>query len=278
MYGERPRFSLPRPSTAVRGLLIANVAVFVLTAAIGRNLGGRALDEWLAVGWDELWEGYGLGLLRLFSYQFAHSYTDIRHIVFNMLGLYLFGVFVESEVGKRGLLRLYLSAGLAGAALQILLGFAFGVPMLVIGASGAVYGIAVYAACMAPRLEVLWTIQLRWLVGLMVLVGAYDTLLALRGDLGPGGGVAHGAHLGGALFGFVAFKQLRHWYVRADERPHPLVAKLIRWRDARRARDRAQLRAELDRLLDKVHRDGMGALTRDERRTLERASRELHRR
>ena len=189
----------------------------------------------------------------------------------------------RTEVGKRGLYRLYVFSGLLGGALQLAMGLAFqsdgSIP--IIGASGACYGIMVYAAFMAPYSKVwvfgIFPVQLRILVGILVFLGAYSTYISLV--LGSSGGsVAHGAHLGGALFGFLAFRLFRTWFMTADHRPG-LVDGAGRWlrqrREERRAKAEAYQREVLDQLLDKVHKEGMSALTDTERRFLEQASKNM---
>lgn len=260
---------------AVKLLLIINGAVFLLNfLAVGR------LSNLLQISWQGLGEGYGLGVVRLVSYQFVHDYRDLMHILMNMLVLFFFGTMVESDVGKRGLLRLYLVSGVVGGMLELLFGLSMGFDPKVIGASGACYGIMVYAACMAPRMRVIFfifPIEMRWLVGFLVFMGVYSTLVSLTG--GPSGGVAHRAHLGGALWGFLAFRYFRSFYMTLDFRPSPLLGKLGklgklgRWRRGRLERGRARRRAVMDGLLDKVHSQGVNSLSAAERRFLESESR-----
>lgn len=267
-YG-RGGFGLPSITPAVKTLLIANAAVFLLNFL----LQGR-LTDLLAVSWHGLGEGYGLGMVRLVSYQFVHAYQDPMHVLMNMLVLFFFGTMVESEVGRRGLYRLYVISGVIGAILQLLLGLALGVDPEVVGASGSCYGIMVYAACMAPRMKVIFLIfpvEMRWLVGFLVFIGVYSTALSLTG--GPRGGVAHGAHLGGALWGYIAFRYLRRSYLAANFSPRGPLGRLQRWWRDRGFRGEVKRREILDGLLDKVHREGMNSLSSAERRFLENESR-----
>ncbi len=284
MEPARPQFAFPPLTSAVKVLILVNVAVFVLSAIITiatpDSVTPIPFSHFLGVSWSGLWEAYGLGILRLVTYQFAHSFTDPFHLLFNMLVLYFFGTFVESEVGRRGMYHLYLLAGLAGAVLHLVLALVTGladVPL--IGASGACYGIMVYAACMAPRMRVIFIVfpvEMRWLVGILVGVGAYMALLQLTGN--ASGGVAHGAHLGGAAYGFIAFRRLRGYYISLGVSHAPMFPGLRRWSVERGRRKEEDLQATLDRLLEKVSREGMSALTAGERRQLERASRELKKR
>ena len=164
------------------------------------------------------------------------------------------------------------------------LGLVFGTAdVKTVGASGACYGIMVYAAFMAPTSRVwffgIFPVQLAWLVGILVFMGLYETILMARGDLSPGR-VAHGAHLGGALGGFLAFRYFRAMFMTADQRPFfgGVGGRFRRWRAERRAKIDRENQAILDAVLDKVHREGMSALTAAERRFLERSSQDMKRR
>lgn len=148
-----------------------------------------------------------------------------------------------------------------------------------VGASGALYGIAVYAALRSPRttfhLYGIIPIVLGWLVGIMVFIALYDTMLMFRESIS--GGVAHGGHLGGALGGLLAFKLFNTQLLIADHRPWfgGVGERLKEARQQREAQSAAEKQKTLDELLDKVHREGMSALTSSERKFLERTSKDL---
>ena len=228
------------------------------------------LGQWCGVSWSLMWEGYGLGLLRLVTTQFVHSFTSPMHLLLNMLVFYFFGTFVEEAIGKKRLYKLYLMSGALGGLLHSVLGVVMGQDVPAIGASGAVYGIMVYAACMAPRMRVLFIIfpiELRWLVGVLVFIGIYMTYVGLA--LGGSDGVAHGGHLGGALWGFLAYRMPRQEWA--------WVARLRNWSDQRKVRARRARQEVLDQLLEKVHKEGIGSLTAAEKRFLDRTSEEMRR-
>src|SRR5690606_33786241 len=125
-------------------------------------------------------------------------------------------------------------SGVVGGVAQLLLSAAAGALdwTLVVGASGAVYGILVYAACMAPRHEVLLffvlRIELRWLALFLVLIGVWASLNTLHGE--GFGGAADAAHVGGALWGFVAFRRFRGYYLGLKFRNATLMAWWSQWR------------------------------------------------
>lgn len=282
MTYDRPRFALPGLSPAIQLLMLANVVVFVANMLLVGRLsepmrGGGGL--WFAFSWPGLWDGYGLGCLRLLSYQFTHSFTDPMHLLMNMLVLWCFGPMVEQRLGAAGTVRFYLWGGALGAMVHVVItalqGMA-GVP--VVGASGACYGFLVYAAFQAPRASVILFIMqvpLWALATLFVGKGLYDTYVEFA--TGFAGGVSNGAHLGGALLGAVAFKL--GWFTGQRDTGAmgrgPLAALRARWRAARadrEARARADDEAQLESILAKIKLHGLSSLTDIERRFLKHAS------
>jgi len=279
------RFALPGLSPAVRLLLGINVAVF----AINTLLLGRLSDPapgggaWLACSWSGLFDGYGLGLLRLLSYQFTHAFVDPLHLLMNLLVLWLFGAMVEPRLGYRGTLQLYLAGGVGGALLHFAVAAVQGMANVpLVGASGACYAFLIYAACCAPRQPVLLLlvqVPLWGLAALLVGLGLYSTFVELA--TGYPGGVSHGAHLGGALVGF-GVQRLGLWQTPwAEGSPRSGLAawgeRLGQWRRHHKAQQQRQAEQQLDAILAKVQAHGLSALTPHERRCLQQAS-ELRRR
>lgn len=269
-------FRWPSLTVAVKWLLIANTVVFVLQALLGGVLAGpRGLAPWLGVSGEMLFEGYGLGLLRLVSYQFVHSFVDPRHFLLNMLVLYMFGTSVESRIGRDRLLALYLVGGVVGALLEIGIWALAGEGRPIVGASGACYAIMIYAACMTPHANVIFVIfpmQLWVMAALLVGLGAYELYVNLL--LSSSASVAHGCHLGGALWGYLSYRY------RWD--PSGLARRFKAGVAVRRAQQEAASRAaneqEFERALEKVQRTGLSSLTPAERRILDRRSEELRKR
>jgi membrane associated rhomboid family serine protease len=266
MYQDRPYASLPPLTNGVRLLLLINVAVFVVNMLVVGRLG-----VWLSISWQQATEAYGLGASRLLTYQFVHDFLDPLHLLFNLLLLYFFGTMIEPEIGRRRLLRLYVLAGVAGGIVQVLLGLVLERDRPTIGASGAVYGIMTWAAVVHPRATVillLFPIRLGVLVSILVAIGVYMTYVELT--TGAVTGTAHGGHVGGAACGFVACHLARRGF--------DPWARLDAWSAGRARRRESRRRERMDELLDKVHRQGIGSLSRGERRFLQRASEAMRRR
>jgi membrane associated rhomboid family serine protease len=281
------RIGLPRPTPAVGRLMLVNAAVFVVNMALGGRLSERpeigAGGAWFCVSWERLWDGYGLGLYRLLTYQFTHSFSSPLHLLWNMIGLYFFGGIAEQRIGYRGTWKLYLAGGLAGAlAHMAMYALMRGGDVSVVGASGSCYALFLYAVCAAPRMEVLFffvRVQLILLGVLFVGLALYDLFLELT--RGIGSGVSNGAHLGGAAFGALVwkldwFRDRQAWTQQASWFGG-LRARWRSWR-ARRADAAAAIdRQQIDRILDKVKEHGLPSLTPEERSVLERASRRARR-
>ncbi len=205
------------------------------------------------------------------TYMFVHA--GLWHLAFNMLALFFFGPQLEARIGSRNFVALYFVSGLTGAVLSL---YTPRVP--IIGASGAVYGVMLGFARYWPRVRILiWgviPVEARVLVIIM-------TLLALFGTAGIGQrNVAHLAHLGGFVGGYLYLRMMEMWSpaarFRARARPTPRAAgsaDIERWQRIDRSALHPVNREELDRVLAKVAQSGIGALTQDERLFLDRFSR-----
>lgn len=192
-----------------KALLIANGLVFVLQLIAGSNaLAPLMLWPW---GAGEGYNSHGFMPWQLLTYGFMHDPDGFAHIIFNMLTLLMFGAPIEHVWGARRFLTYYLVC-VAGAGLcQLIVGTWMvaqgGAAYPTIGASGGVFGVLLAYGMLFPQQRVMMLIppipmKARTLVFVM---GALALLLGFTG-LQPG--VAHFAHLGGMLFGYLL---IRHW-------------------------------------------------------------------
>jgi membrane associated rhomboid family serine protease len=205
-----------------------------------------------------------------FTYMFLHG--DLGHLFFNMLGLYFAGPPVELRLGGRRFLGLYFSAGLFGALLSIMTPNA-----AIVGASGAIFGVFFAFARYWPHQQVLiwgiFPIEARVLVIVMTVVSLF---FGFQG----GGSVAHFAHLGGFVGGWIFLKLSERksaasaFKARAAPAPRRAADEtdLARWRKIRSEQMHPLNREELDRILDKISATGLGSLNAQERAFLERFS------
>ncbi len=205
----------------------------------------------------------------LITYMFLH--VGFQHIFFNMLSLFFFGPRLELELGGKRFLQLYFLSGVAGG----LLSFAFSPMAAIVGASGAVYGVMLGYAFYWPRQPIyfwgVFPLEARWLILGM-------TVLSIIGGTGmTDGGVAHFAHLGGFLGGYLYLKLFyKGSTLVANETPvlQPVVRQedLDRWQKIPRENLHIVNREELDRILNKISSSGVGSITTTERSFLERFS------
>lgn len=202
------------------------------------------------------------------TYMFLHA--SVPHLLFNMLGLFFFGPRLEERFGSQVFLRFYLASGIGGA----LLSFAFTPTAMIVGASAAVYGVVVGFARYWPRESIyIWglvPVQARFLALFMIGSSLFF------GFAGGRDGIAHFAHLGGIVAGWLFLRLWERRQALARERRQPKAPKvpeagaLERWQAIPRDRLHEINRQELDALLEKAGEHGVRALTRDELAFLER--------
>ena len=137
-----------------------------------------------------------------FTYMFLHG--SVSHIVFNMLGLFIFGNHVERQMGSKEFLLFYLLTGtLAGVLSFIVYYFTNNHIVALIGASGALYAVMLaYAVFFPDSIIYIWGI-LPLRAPVMVLAFAVISIFFMR--TGRGGNVAHLTHLAGFIFGWLYF-------------------------------------------------------------------------
>jgi len=182
-------------------LLIANVVVFLL-----QTQAGDALEYWFA-----LWPlSHGFAPWQLVTYGFLHG--GFAHIFFNMLGLYMFGSDVERLFGSRYFLAYYFVCLVSAALCQLfVVSLTGGPPYPTLGASGALYGLLLAFGMYFPRRMVMLIfppipMQAR------VFVFVFGALELFLGVTGTAAGVAHFAHLGGMLGGWLMIQYRRRGF------------------------------------------------------------------
>ena len=266
-FPPAPQFALPRMTPVTKRLIIVNAVVFLVSFALWLSDEGvfEAVNRRLALSPIEWRESFPfVPVWQLLTYGFLHSVPGLGHVGSNLLMLYFFGTLLEELLGGRRLLVTYLSAQLAGALFFLVPGIASGSSGAVVGASGAVFGLMIAAATLRPRAIVYLVfvpVTFKVLALIILAVTVFGWLVTLKQG---SDGIAHLVHLGGIAYGFAAVKT---GWIRFD----PVEALRARRADAsvRRAATDAE---RMDKLLEKIHREGMGALTRSEKEFLKRAS------
>ncbi len=274
----------------VKRLLMANAAVFLITVLVGY---GPAFDLLAFSPGRILTRPWGV-----LTYMFVHA--GLWHLLMNLLVLFFFGPPLESRWGSDFFIRFYLICGLGGVLLSFLFADA-----TIVGASAACYGVMLAFAMIWPNAPIhIWGIvpvKAKWLVGFLAALSFVSAIGPTRD------GVAHLAHLGGVITGFLFMKsgwmpdhggnegygdrrgtsgrgsagagrwvrfgkgrKLRRGGFSVSSR----VAEAVERRKAqqRATRERVELDA-VDAILDKISARGVASLTAEERELLDRVSR-----
>ena len=284
-------------SPVVKWLLIINVAVWLLdmlTVWLLDMLTNSAPQMQRSFLWS--WGHFSVAaaveqfqLWRFLSFQFLHA--NGHHLLVNMLGLFFFGHFAERWWGSRKFLFFYLATGVAGALFYVVLFYAgvFGsapipigggqtlpasyIPM--VGASAGIFGILACIAVIAPNLRVLLFFIVPMSMRNFAVLALGISVVVILFNLDNAGGEA--GHLGGAILGFILMKNPWLLSFISDEamlsRRRPVVdATIIREKKLRPRININMDDSEVDRILDKVSREGLQSLTEQERDVLKRVA------
>ena len=220
-YGSSYAYQFgPGPvSPAVKVLLITNVVTWLINMLV------PAMTLKLGLSPKDVFTGFAIW--QPFTYMFLHDTSGFGHILFNMLALWMFGTELERTWGTRFFTKYYLVTGVGAAATTLLLALVSPAIYysLTVGASGAIYGLLMAWAMYFPHRTILfWGIFPIPARVFVLIMGAIAFLSSLGG---PGSGIAHIAHLGGLVVGYLYLKSLR---VRPlDE----LRYRWLRWRMGR---------------------------------------------
>ncbi len=241
----------------VKWLLISNFAIFLVVSLIPAL--GEYIGRYASVFPVTLW--YALQPWRVITYQFLHA--GVMHLVFNLIVLYFMGPFVERAWGSKAFLKYYLVCGAAGGIVYTVLVLLHILPAgIMVGASGGIYGLMAAMVIMYPRLKVLlWGIipmTMYWLVIMAVIL----SLLNIAVGKNVGG---EAAHLTGLAMGFA--------YVLYKPKMTQFRMSRSKGNWEKKMKQEQNFQQEVDRILDKVHHEGIGSLTNAEKRILQEATR-----
>ena len=301
--------------TMTKNLLIVNFLAFAATWVL--ELRGIDLTQLLGL---HFFLASDFQIYQFFTYMFLHG--GFTHIFFNMFALWMFGSVIERVWGPKKFIFYYIVCGIGAGITQELVQYATytiegisayqyvsagGVQMTTdayinlwttIGASGAVYGILLAFGMIFPneRLFIIpfpFPIKAKWLIVGSIAIELFSAMT------GPGDGVAHMAHLGGMLFGFLL---IRYWQKhpdssqgfgrsrgqeffenmkrRYDQRQQQNNRMKAEQTDPRRESDeeynarKRKNQEEVDAILDKIRKSGYDSLTKEEKKKLFDQSRE----
>lgn len=178
-----------------RAIVLTNVVVFLLQATLGGQFSAM-LALWPLHAGFMPWQ--------LLTYAFVHG--SVAHILFNMYGLYLFGSEIERRWGERRFLNYYMICVLSAGLAQLVVTTLSGTVYPTVGASGGVFGVLMAYGLMFPtRMIVLLFPPIPMRAMTFVLV--YGAIELFLGVTGTQEGVAHFAHLGGMLGGYLLYRR-----------------------------------------------------------------------
>lgn len=302
MYNDR--FSYSRPSffpPVIKWLLILNVGIFVLgMLPIGTypDGTGRVLDH-IFLQYGALWppDSPFFRPWQYFTTMFLHA--DFFHLLMNMFVLWMFGSEVENQLGPKRMGVFYLLSGLGASLLHTIFTVIDGSGAPAVGASGAISGVMIaYAMLFPDRIILLFFIPMRAKWAAIFYIG-YTVFRGVSNS--PTDNIAHFAHLGGALTGFILLKTGLHTIIanklsgrpardagqfsqpppppgpvsRADRRESARIIE-ARFRDVPRSApvnmNFGEDQERIDRILDKISDQGYQSLTQEEKDLLNNAS------
>ncbi len=302
--------------TVTKNLLIVNFLAFIATWVL--QLRGIDLTAMFGL---HFFLASDFHIYQFVTYMFLHG--GLTHIFFNMFALWMFGSVIERVWGPRKFLFYYICCGIGAGVAQEIVQYASytlegisayqyvnagGVQMTTdayinlwttIGASGAVYAILLAFGMIFPN-ERLFIIPFPFPIKAKWLVVGYIAIELFSAMSGPGDGVAHMAHLGGMLFGFLLirywqkhpdssqrfgrsngmefFENMKRRYDQRQQQNH-MKAEHTHF-DPRRETDeeynarKRQNQEEIDAILDKIRKSGYDSLTKEEKQKLFEQSRE----
>jgi membrane associated rhomboid family serine protease len=211
-----------RLTDVVKHLLVINILMYFGTLFLLKEPGEYMMRQLISMQETDFmsWGKYILALFyptseyfrpyQLVTHMFMHG--DLNHLFFNMFGLFMFGPSIEARMGSQKFLSYYFLTGLGAMGLHMFVSYlelqagsvspgTINVPML--GASGAIFGVLTAYGVLFPNNRIMLLIppipmKAKYMVILFAVLELFLGLGPFRAD-----GVAHFAHLGGALFGFL---------------------------------------------------------------------------
>ena len=279
--------------TITKNLLIINVLAFLAYYVL--SLQHIDLNNLLGL---HFFLASDFHLYQLVTYMFMHA--NLQHIFFNMFALWMFGCVIENVWGPKKFLFYYISCGIGAGLIQELtqLGSLYVLMSLsaadaqalnawtTVGASGAVYAILLAFGMLFPE-ERLFIFPLPVPIKAKWLITGYIVIELFAAMSTTGDNVAHFAHLGGMLFGFL---MIRYWRKKdtyggfgSGDSPVDKFKRYWEKHSKKSASDYEQPRHEtdweynarkkeeqdeIDRILDKIRKSGYDSLTKEEKRRL----------
>ncbi len=262
-----PTFGPRLLTPCIKWLLVANLAMFLFQNLPRFVAGFPDLSPILGITPHYFISEFPKYIYQPFTYMFLHA--GFWHIAFNMLALWMFGTEIEQTWGTRSFIRFYVVCGVVGGLATLIWSSNPYIPT--IGASGAIWGLLTAYWLMFPDrfiyIYFVLPVKVRWAIPGLLILSIFTS----------GDNVAHMAHIGGAVAGFLYMKVDWRWNYLSrkvkDLRYRRTEAKLEKRRE-----EAAEIMKKVDAILDKINAVGIDNLTKAERKFLDEASSHLKQR
>ncbi len=247
---------------AIKAIIIINIAVFFLQQTpFGETI----------LNFGSLWplDSGNFRIWQPLTYMFLHG--GGMHLFFNMFALWMFGAEIENHWGTRQFNIYYFVCGIGAAAINLLA--TIGDPYPTVGASGAIYGVLLAFGMMFPNryilLYFLIPVKAKYFIAGYALIEFFSGFGSRA--MGSGSNIAHFAHLGGMLIGFIYIT------IKRNEWSLSGLFRNFRFPEKKRSGPRLHQQnrvaplvsgAEIDAILDKISKSGYSSLTKEERNKL----------
>ncbi len=291
-----------KPNNGLTQLIIINVAVFVILGVLAVISSIAGVDGVFSFVFKQFTIPAPIGEFMtrpwtIITYAFAHSFSNLWHIIMNMLFLYWFGRIFVDFLGSQKLINLYILGAIAGGATYLLAYnlipfYADRINMFdgMVGASAAVYAVTVATATYWPdyKFHLIFLGPVK-----IVYIAAFVIMSSVLGSVGSNAG-GNLAHLGGVLVGFIYAKQLSKgieigiWVFKSMEFIKSFFVKSPKIRVSHRQKKSSSDKskntassgsksadlnqAEIDEILDKISEKGYDSLSKEEKEKLFNAS------
>lgn len=198
VYSSRGGGFLSTIPPVTRFILVANVVLFIIDYLLKNILIAYLSLYSLDAHFNSI---QTFKSFQLVSHMFMHG--GLGHIFFNMFGLFMFGRVLETVLGSQRFFIVYFASGLGAAALQLFVYHLQGEPAQMVGASGAIFGILAAFSVMFPNVEMMMIflpipIKAKYMVPIFAVLELFFGVAGFKFD-----NIAHFAHLGGAIVGFI---------------------------------------------------------------------------
>lgn len=249
----------------VQRIMMCTIAVFAIQVIATSVVKTSFIEDYFALTPQNAIENFWIW--QFFTHGFMHNVLSFWHIFFNMLALFFFGHVVERRYGTRKFYICYVGCIVFAAiihAINAYINTSAGIPA--VGASGAIMGILMVAACLMPHATVyfMFIIPMRMRTLIWILIGfeLYNALMH------PHSSVSAAAHLGGLAAGYLFFRYgqgVIEWIDRFEMQ----MEKQNKIQEQKKYKN---MRGKVDDLLDKINTNGIHSLSEKEKDFLKKAS------